>query len=425
MFKISTTIRKEFALLFTDKVGLVLMFLMPIVLVVVLTVVQNSAFRIVNENKLSLMVVNHDQGSEGDALISILEESKLFTIKKMEATAETDLKNLLVKQDQQLLIAIPSNYSQAISEKSAASSNKLMTAFGMGDSTANSSASSTATISFIHDPVLEDNYTISVLNVLQTFIQQIEAERMMGAIFKTMGYTEIPQDIKSQLKESAVALKKEVAIHENSKIIPNATQHNVPAWTVFAMFFMVVSLGNNMVKEKVRGSFIRLKSTPTNFAWVIGSKMLVYFVAAFSQVMVIFSIGKYVFPLLDLPALHFPNHILTLLLVIFTVSVSAISYAILIGCVATSTEQSNGFGSVSVVIFAAHGGVWGPLFVMPEGMQIVAKFSPLYWGLDAFYGVLLRDQNTLHLFGTLGVLWAFSFTCLGIGFFRLQTEKLI
>ena len=425
MFKITTTIRKEFALLFTDKVGLVLMFLMPIVLVVVLTVVQNSAFQIVNENKLSLMVVNHDEGEEGEALVSILQNSKLFAIKEVEADADADLKQLLVKQDQQLLIAIPQNYSQAIQEKSASSSNKMMTAFGLGDSSQRELPLTTATIAFIHDPVLEDNYTFSVLNVLRTFIQQIEAERMMGTIFKTMGYNEIPTEISASLKQSAVQLEKEVAIHENSKIIPNATQHNVPAWTVFAMFFMVVSLGNNMVKEKVRGSFIRLKSTPTNFAWVIGSKMLVYFVAAFTQVMVIFSIGKYVFPYMDLPALHFPNHIFTLLLVIFTVSVSAISYAILIGCVATSTEQSNGFGSVSVVIFAALGGVWVPLFVMPEGMQMVAKFSPLYWGLDAFYGVLLRDQNTLHLFGTLGVLWAFSFTCLGIGFFRLQTEKLI
>ena len=50
-----------------------------------------------------------------------------------------------------------------------------------------------------------------------------------------------------------------------ARITPNATQHNVPAWTIFAMFFIIMSLGGSVVREKVSGSFIRLKTLPTNY----------------------------------------------------------------------------------------------------------------------------------------------------------------
>ena len=426
MFKIFTTIKKEFALLLTDKVGLVLMFVMPIVLVIVLTVVQNSAFQIVNENKLSLAVVNRDVGTEGSRFIKVLNHSKLFAIKELDAGTSENLSKVLEEHDQQLLIEIPSNFSSNIEKNAAQSSNLMMSSLGLGDSaTTKQESKPISKINFYHDPVLEDNYTYSVLNVIRTFIQQLEAEKMMTAIYSQLGYQEIPEEVNIQLKNSSVELNKIVASNSKSKIVPNATQHNVPAWTVFALFFMVVSLGNNMVREKVRGSFVRLKLTPTHFAWVIGSKMLVYFVTAVSIVAVIFAIGRFIFPMLELPMLQIPSNLLTLSLVVFSVASCAISYAILIGCWASSTEQSNGFGSVSVVIFAALGGVWVPLFVMPDTMQIVAKFSPLYWCLDAFYGVLLKDQDTWHLFGTLSVIWVFAFTCLGLGFFKLQTEKLI
>jgi ABC-2 type transport system permease protein len=35
-------------------------------------------------------------------------------------------------------------------------------------------------------------------------------------------------------------------------IMPNSVQHNVPAWALFAIFFIVVPLSINLVKEKVR-----------------------------------------------------------------------------------------------------------------------------------------------------------------------------
>ena len=49
--KLMASIKKEILLLFSDKVGLSIMFLMPLLLVFIITIIQDSVYKMVNENK--------------------------------------------------------------------------------------------------------------------------------------------------------------------------------------------------------------------------------------------------------------------------------------------------------------------------------------------------------------------------------------
>ncbi len=72
---------------------------------------------------------------------------------------------------------------------------------------------------------------------------------------------------------------------------------------------------------------------------------------------------------------------------------AAIGFGILLGTVANTQEQSAPFGATSVVVLAAIGGIWVPVFLMPEFMQTIAKFSPMNWGLNAYYDIILRNSG--------------------------------
>ena len=50
MFKLWSTILKDIRILTRDKLGLIFMFVMPIVLAIVITAVQNSTFEMLNTN---------------------------------------------------------------------------------------------------------------------------------------------------------------------------------------------------------------------------------------------------------------------------------------------------------------------------------------------------------------------------------------
>ena len=71
------------------------------------------------------------------------------------------------------------------------------------------------------------------------------------------------------------------------------------------MFFIVISLGGSIVREKRSGSFIRLKTLPTPYILALISKQITYLGVTLIQAALIFSIGVWIFPLLSMPAFEY------------------------------------------------------------------------------------------------------------------------
>jgi len=152
----------------------------------------------------------------------------------------------------------------------------------------------------------------------------------------------------------------------------------------------VISLGSSVVREKLNGSFVRLKTLPTNYLLALLSKQITYLFVTVLQAAVIFSIGIWLFPSLGLPELNLPADLLGLLVVTFICGWCAVSFAICVGVFARTQEQANGIGAVSVVLMAAIGGLMVPAFAMPASFQSIIKLSPVHLGLEAYYGLFLE-----------------------------------
>ena len=123
------------------------------------------------------------------------------------------------------------------------------------------------------------------------------------------------------------------------------------------------------------------------------SKVIVYLVVCYLQFFLIMAMGIYLFPLLNLPALIIDGRLGTLSLLAVTVALAAIGYGIAIGTIARTHQQASIFASISVVILAAIGGIWVPIFMMPPLFRHVSQVSPLNWGLNGFYDILIRGAG--------------------------------
>ena len=425
MFKLYISIKKEMLQLINDKVGLLIMFAMPLLLVVIITLIQDSTFKLVKENKISMLVVNRDAGAQGKKLTEMLAHSGMFTITTDGTIAKASIKSELLKQNRNVALYIPENFSESLHQKASEIGNLFLTDLGVKDSVSKSKPVKLTSIDFFHDPVLQDNYCYSIIGVVQSYLQLIENNLMVENMYTEMGDGKTPINIKSVLAQNQVTITKTAATNANFDIMPNATQHNVPAWTVFAMFFMVVSLGSNIVTERKNGSFIRLKTTPTSFWLVLISKMGVYLLAAILQVLLIFSVGRWLFPLINLTPLILPNDLLGLSMVVVFSGLAAVSYALMVGSLAKTQEQANGFGAVSIIIFAALGGIWVPVFVMPGYLKVMSHFSPLYWCLEGFYTVFLKGGSWAELLKVAAFLLSFIGACLLVVFGSLKRNKII
>ena len=153
--------------------------------------------------------------------------------------------------------------------------------------------------------------------------------------------------------------------------------------------------------------------------------MMVYMMVAVLQFTLIFSIGMTVFPLIGLPKLVLPSAFAAFIVMMLMCSMSAVSYAMMIGALSKTQEQSNGIGAISIIIFAALGGIWVPTFVMPEYLQIISNFSPMHWCLEGFYILFLKGGSWSQLFPVIGFLFIFIAVCQFTSYTKLKLEKLI
>lgn len=426
MKKLIASISKELQLLTHDKVGLLLMYVMPIILVFIISLVQDSAFKIVNDNQLKILITNNDAGRLGDSLVTILNKSGNFLIEENNKMTEIEMQQKGIKEGKLASIYIPSNFSTAIETNTSSITKLILTEFGMDDDSTAAAKIEATSLTIYFDPILQENFQYTLVTSLQTILSGLENQVLLKNLFLEMGYDEIPEHIASKMKgEQIPIIAKNASLEGEQRLTPNSTQHNVPAWSIFAMFFMVVSLGGNIVKERMSGSFVRLMTIPPSFGYTLISKLLVYLGVAVSQLLILFSIGYFIFPSLGLPQLQIPHAILQLLIVSVLSALAAVSYAVLIGTYAKSQEQANGFGAISIVIFAAIGGIWVPTFVMPDYMQTIALFSPLHWCLEGYYILFLKNGDWSSLTPSIVFLSLFIIACQVLTFIKLKIQNYI
>jgi ABC-2 type transport system permease protein len=98
-------------------------------------------------------------------------------------------------------------------------------------------------------------------------------------------------------------------------------------------------------------------------------------------------------PLFGLPMLILGENLVALFVMTLVVAMAAVGYGLMIGTIAKTHQQAASFGSISVIILAAMGGLWVPIYLMPLFMRDFSTLSPLNWAITGFYNIFLRGGN--------------------------------
>lgn len=425
MYKLWAAIKKDVRVLLRDKVGLILMFAMPILLVIVVTAIQSSTFQLVNKNKLPLIIANRDTGKASKQFVEAVDHIGMFKLINA-ASNETDeqIKISMHDHDALLSVIIPSDFSVKVADKAKSLTGKAMNSFGLeGDTTKKQIEVSPLTV--YYQPVMQESYRLSVQGALMSALQIVESRETLRKLYFSINNAPLPAKLENELLSNQAKINQVPVSISGSSATPNASQHNVPAWTVFAMFFITVSLGGSVVREKLSGSFIRLKTLPTSFVINLVSKQISYMAVTILQAAVIFALGLWLFPHLGLPILNPPSDILALIVVSLLCGWCAVSFAICIGVYAQTQEQANSLGAISIVILAAIGGLMVPIFAMPAFFKTLAAISPLHWCLEAYYKLFLEGGRLADVIPNLIPLLIITLIFQLVAFIGLKRKNLI
>jgi len=404
MRKLAASTYKEFLLLTRDIGGIAILFIMPLVLIITITLIQDSTFKSVTDAKIPVLIVNNDKGNIAETIINGLENSNTFEI--ILKDTEEDAKTLVFKGDYQLAIIIPEKLSSDLEKKINQNVEEILAEFGLGEEEEIQPKQTIQKkeVRLYFDPATQLTFKNSVKNGIDKMISKIESQSIYKAFQEQI--TDDPTKVVFET-ESFISFKEIFQKNNKKEVLPNSVQHNVPAWTLFAIFFIIVPLSINIVKEKSQGTFVRLRTNPVNYATVLGGKTIVYLAVCLIQFILMLLIGIYLFPSIGLPTLNITGRLPLLFVVTLFSGLAAIGLGLLLGTVAKTQEQSAPFGATFVVILAALGGVWVPVFIMPKFMQTLSNISPMNWGLNAFYDVFLRHGSFLDILPEITLLFLF------------------
>ena len=391
-------------LLIRDIGGIAILFVMPLILVVTITLIQDSTFKTINDTKIPVLIVDNDGGTVANSIFENLQASKSFQLFK--GNSETEAEMAVLKGTYQLAIIIPKDLSTDLQKKVNQNVEGILEKFGLEDEIVPASKNEIAQkeVRLYFDPTTQTTFKNSVKNGIDKMISQIETQSIYKAFQEQLGEDEGEVIFET---EGIISFKEIIPSRNNQEIIPNSAQHNVPAWTLFAIFFIIVPLSINLVKEKTQGTFVRLRTNPISYATVLGGKTLVYLGVCLIQFTLMLLIGVYIFPMIGLPELNVSGRLPLLYTVAIFAGLAAIGLGLLLGTIARTQEQSAPFGATFVVILAALGGVWVPVFVMPRFMQILSNISPMNWGLNGFYDVFLRNASLKEILPEITLLLLF------------------
>lgn len=350
-------IKKEFLLIFRDIHALLVLFIMPAVFILIMSLALKNTYSDSIETKFKVVVVAKES-LDITTFVKDLNKSSYFSADLLD---EESTKTLIYDKNYDFIIKLDSNFKNKINAN--------------------------------EDYFQIQSYSKADINkeyfyILKNSIVEIISKTIMKDYFIK---SKIDGKILAQLGDKIVNTY--VYKDEKTRTKPNSVQQSVPAWLVFSMFFILIPISNTFINEKNFGTISRIRSIDVSLFPILVGKILPYFIINQIQVIIMILIGIYIIPLCGGDSLIINGNYLLIFFMSSAISISAICFALLIANISKTTEEATSIGGVLNIIFAALGGIMVPKFVMPEFMQNITSYSPMSWGLEGLLEIFVRGGN--------------------------------
>jgi ABC-2 type transport system permease protein len=421
-------ITKELLLLRRDRAGLAVLFLMPAVLVLVITLVHQNALSTIGEGRTAVLFIDGDQERLGDLIHNALENAPgvdLTVVPDGDEAVLAEALERVTKGEFQLYLRLPPGTTARVRARAR---RLAKAAFGKSAG-ALEDQPPPADIELYFDPTVLGSLRSAVHHLLELMLLRVEVAEKAAALGERL-----PKAIAAATKEAlgpmaamadgietphldlswpeAPLVEITEARTEKPPVYPNATQHNVPAWSVFGVFFIVVPMAGTFIKERNSGVDLRLRSLPVAYAILLAGKVGAYLLVCLGQLALIVGIGYWVLPLCGAPAFSLAAAPLGVVIVTAGLILAATTFGIFLGTIVHTYEQAATVGPIAIVVAAAIGGVMVPVYAMPAALQTLSRVSPLGWALDGFMALFVRQGNLMDVTADVALLSAFALACL-------------
>ena len=342
------------------------------------------------EVRITLAVVQHDEGPLVDALFAALEGVNF------------DLEMVDTFPDDVFGLTVPAEFS----ERLLAGDEVELTLQVRSDSSDTPAVEQAvqAAIGRVGGAVLVAQNGVAQAREAGLVTADEEAALFADLLLDTLKNVETPAAVAKVVWPEGVTL----ATDANDMV--NSTEHASAGQIVTWVQITLLSAAEVLVDERLRGTLKRMLVMPTSRALILGGKVLATVLAGLLQIAILLIGGAVVFNVgWDKAPLA-----VTAISVAFALAVAGMGL-LLATFVKTSGQASSVVVGVAMTT-AALGGAWFPLEVTPPLFQQIVQILPSTWAVRAYEDILGSGATLVDVLPSVGVLFGFAvvFTIIGV-----------
>lgn len=393
---------KDLKVIFRDRKALAIMLAMPLMIVMILGFALGSMFnQELAIQRFSVGVVNHDEGMMSQVFINEVLRKNMKDIFSTFVVDEIQADQMLKDNTVPCVIIIPEDFSKNIDSKAATKVEiKTNDDTHLKDGIVRSVTEGFAqgiTRSLIVSEIAEDVYRKYDLPVNKPFEGMSDKSAIMFDLQKKLGNEMLEFKAEEQEKERSLTAMEYYAA---------------------AMLVMFLLFGANMgtrliVEERENRTLGRIMSARPGKVTLITGKFLGLMFICLAQATILMLFTRIFYGVVwgsSLPGL---------LLITLSSVFAAASFGMFIAAIAKTPKAADGFGQLFIQVFTVLGGGMWPVYLMPDAMKTIAKFTLNWWAFNGYHNIML-GMGAGKVLPACGILLLMGTIYLGAGVLRFR-----
>jgi ABC-2 type transport system permease protein len=407
-------VRKDLQLFFSDRRSVIVSFVVPIAIASFFGAVFSGGGQNREPARIAVAIVDQDGSSISKAIVAGAESDK--NLKLAKPTAD-EAREAVKKGSTAVAILIPKGFGDASGQAF----------FGNGEK---------PVLTLLHDPSKSTELAM-VRGVMTQHVMEAVSQEMFGGdqgrqlIEKTLPqiessstmnpdqkrllvdmlgsvqkfYKDRPADAQGGTPRRGLTMPytvNEEAMTAGSNIAYNGYAHSFAGMAIQFLLFAMANIGVEMLLERQRGLWSRLRSAPISKLTLLAGKAVSGTLISLMILLVSFGFAMVVF------GVRIQGSVAGFLGIAVACAVMASTFGLLVAALGNSPATARGVTTLAVLMMVMLGGAWVPTFIFPAWLQQFTLIVPVRWAVDGLDAMTWRGIGLRGALVPVGILIAFA-----------------
>ena len=371
-------IRKDLRLFFSDRRSVIVSFAVPIAIAAFFGSVFSGPGRNAEPVRINIAVVDQDGSAISKGIVASLED------------------------DRNLRVTTPTGQEARDAVKAGRTSVGIFLPAGFGDSAGKALIGGGAKpdVDLIYDPSRGTELAL---------VRGVMTQHILGAVSRAIFGDAARVTLPYQVHEEAMTAGPNVAY--------NGYAHSFGGFGIQFLLFAMANLGVEMLIERQRGLWKRLRSAPVSRFTLLAGKALSGAIISCLILAVCFLFAIVAFKV------RIQGSVVGFVGVGIACSIMASTFGLLVAALGNSPATARGVTTLAVLMMVMLGGAWVPTFIFPAWLQQFTLLVPVRWAVDGFDAMTWRGVGLSGALAPIGVLLAFAALFAAVAASRFRWEE--